>query len=108
MRFRGFSLMHSLLESHQEDLKIVRLVRLYFRQSLVLTAFDEPNPRLILQILSPLKNWPLINRNKVEDSNIEEPVKRIAEAAYPECPDISSLAQEVVTLFIHIRVVQQR
>ena len=44
MRFRGFSLMHSLLESHQEDLKIVRLVRLYFRQSLVLTAFDEPNP----------------------------------------------------------------
>lgn len=95
MRFRGFSLMHSLLENHQEDLRIVELVRLYFWHGFAwkrLTRHVHPSS---LQILSSLKNWPLMNRNKVEDSKIEEPVKQIAEGNCAERPAASSLAREV-------------
>ncbi|KAF8316408.1 SET domain-containing protein [Clavulina sp. PMI_390] len=66
MRLRGFSLMHSLLGEHGADTKLTRM------------------------ILVSLKSWPLLNRNKVEDSKIEEPIQQIIAGGEPE---LRSLAQ---------------
>ena len=42
--------------------------------------------------LECMMNWPLIQRNKVEDSKISEPVKKCAEL---ENETVSKLAKEV-------------
>ncbi|KAF9516701.1 hypothetical protein BS47DRAFT_1340595 [Hydnum rufescens UP504] len=72
MRLRGFSLMNTLLEDHEDDPHIVKL---------------------ILEAMYP---WPLLNRNKVEDSHIEEPVKKCAKTNNEE---IRTLAQRLLDLW---------
>lgn len=42
-----------------------------------------------------MKSWPLINRNKVEDSGIEDPVRQLATATAAEDPELQPLAQGV-------------
>ncbi|KAF8525700.1 hypothetical protein JB92DRAFT_2701103 [Gautieria morchelliformis] len=56
MRLRGFGLMTSILEDYATDLEICTI------------------------ILECLPAWPLINRNKVEDSKIEVPVQTLLES----------------------------
>ncbi|KAF8332013.1 uncharacterized protein EI90DRAFT_3056248 [Cantharellus anzutake] len=53
MRLRGFSLMTTLLGENEHDLNICK------------------------SILESIERWPLLNRNKVEDSKIEEPVRKL-------------------------------
>ncbi|KAH9954870.1 hypothetical protein BC827DRAFT_1365398 [Russula dissimulans] len=56
MRLRGFSLMTNIMDDYEKDLEILML------------AIDCMN------------NWPLISRNKVEDSKVSVPVQRCTES----------------------------
>lgn len=67
LRLRGFSLMHNLLGENEDDINIAKL------------------------ILESMEKWPLMNRNKVEDSNIEEPVRRLAASTDVELASIAHL-----------------
>ena len=44
------------------------------------------------QVLGSLSAWPLLNRNKIEDSKIEEPVKNCLESDHEP---LKSLADQV-------------
>lgn len=47
------------------------------------------------KILASLRTWPLLNRNKVEDSNIEDTVRRIASSDVEELLELKDLANSV-------------
>lgn len=47
---------------------------------------------ILLQVLESLKNWPLLTKNKVEDSKIEEPVR---ECVKSDNERLRTLAEEV-------------
>lgn len=68
MRLRGFSVMKNILDDHKDDLEMLTVS------------------------LECMMNWPLIQRNKVEDSKISEPVQKCAES---ENEIVSNLAREV-------------
>ena len=68
MRPRGFSVLKNILDDYMEDIEMLTVS------------------------LECMMNWPLIQRNKVEDSKISEPVKKCAEL---ENETVSKLAKEV-------------
>ncbi|KAG6868781.1 hypothetical protein C0993_010708 [Termitomyces sp. T159_Od127] len=70
MRLRGFSLMTNVLEDHKSDIELINLA------------------------LSCMSTWPLLNRNKVDDSHVIIHVRAIAEA---EDDKNKLLAQSLVT-----------
>ncbi|KAG6879645.1 hypothetical protein C0992_000280 [Termitomyces sp. T32_za158] len=70
MRLRGFSLMTNVLEDHKSDIELINLA------------------------LSCMSTWPLLNRNKVDDSHVIVHVRAIAEA---EDNKNKTLAQSLVT-----------
>ncbi|ESK96718.1 histone-lysine n-methyltransferase [Moniliophthora roreri MCA 2997] len=57
MRLRGFSIMKNILEDYAEDLDVIALA------------------------LQSMISWPLVARNKVEDSQIMAPVEKFTESA---------------------------
>ena len=68
MRLRGFSVLKNILDDYMEDIEMLTVS------------------------LECMMNWPLIQRNKVEDSKISEPVKKCVEL---ENEIVSKLAKEV-------------
>ncbi|KAH9476999.1 Histone-lysine N-methyltransferase, H3 lysine-36 specific [Psilocybe cubensis] len=58
MRLRGYSLMTNVLEDHSEDMELITLV--------------------CSPALECMKTWPLVNRNKVQDSKVHVPVEACA------------------------------
>ncbi|KAI0298466.1 hypothetical protein B0F90DRAFT_1818675 [Multifurca ochricompacta] len=56
MRLRGFSLMTNIMDDYEKDLEILMLT------------------------IDCMNTWPLISRNKVEDSKVSVPVQRCAES----------------------------
>ena len=45
-----------------------------------------------------MEKWPLMNRNKVEDSNIEEPVRRLAASTDIELASKAHLVRDATLL----------
>ncbi|EPQ55865.1 SET domain-containing protein [Gloeophyllum trabeum ATCC 11539] len=70
MRLRGFSLMTNILTDYADDEDITKVA------------------------LECMTTWPLIQRNKVEDSKVDEPVRQCAETSQNE--DIKELAQKLL------------
>ncbi|TFK48255.1 hypothetical protein OE88DRAFT_1762721 [Heliocybe sulcata] len=70
MRLRGFSLMTNILEDNADDEDILKVA------------------------LECMTTWPLIQRNKVEDSKVDIPVRACAENSPNE--EIKALAQKLV------------
>ena len=68
MRLRGFGVMSVLLEDFDGSLEV---------------------PALVLECMV---TWPLITRNKIEDSKIEEPVRKLIDSTHQE---LKELAQKV-------------
>ena len=46
-----------------------------------------------------MEKWPLLNRNKVEDSNIEEPVRRLAASEDVEVASRAKLVRDATSLY---------
>lgn len=69
MRMHGFSLMSIILNDMAEDRDI------------------------IMSVLEGMKQWQLTNRNKVEDSNIEQPVRALADG---EDKELATLASDLL------------
>lgn len=91
MRLRGFSLMTNILDDYTKDLDIISVVGilrnlLVSRQSL---------PVVILQALECMLAWPLLHKNKVEDSKVSVPVTSYA---LSDNEVIKALAQKVCHL----------
>lgn len=91
MRLRGFSLMTNILEDYGKDLDIISLVRSTQCKSL---SFKQEPDILFGKALECMLTWPLLHRNKVEDSKVSVPVSSYAEA---EDEVIKTLAQKVST-----------
>ncbi|KAK7688537.1 hypothetical protein QCA50_008075 [Cerrena zonata] len=70
MRLRGFSVIKNILDDNMDDMDILTVS------------------------LECMMNWPLIQRNKVEDSKITEPVQKCAES---ENELLSNLAKELIS-----------
>jgi [histone H3]-lysine36 N-trimethyltransferase len=85
MRLRGFSLMTSILEDYATDLEICTTVGICYK-------FHATMLIAITQILESLPAWPLINRNKVEDSKIEVPLQAFVEGHNEK---VKGLAEQV-------------
>ncbi|KAF9468312.1 hypothetical protein BDZ94DRAFT_1154403 [Collybia nuda] len=81
MRLRGYSLMTNLLEDYSSDVELITLA---------------------LQCMS---TWPLLNRNKVEDSKVLIPVQACAELDHPTLKDLAqSLLDHWQTLPLYNRI----
>ncbi|GLB44230.1 putative class V-like SAM-binding methyltransferase superfamily, Histone-lysine methyltransferase family. SET2 subfamily protein [Lyophyllum shimeji] len=81
MRLRGYSLMTNVLDDHAADTELIQLA---------------------LQCMS---TWPLMNRNKVEDSRVLVPVKAIAEQDDSPNKDLAqSLLDHWETLPLYNRI----
>lgn len=85
MRLRGFGLMTSILEDYATDLEICTIVSIYY-------GFHIRGLIATIQILESLPTWPLINRNKVEDSKIEVPMQAFVEG---HNENLKNLAEQV-------------
>lgn len=68
MRLRGFSVLKNILDDNEDDAEMLTVS------------------------LECMMNWPLIQRNKVEDSKITEPVQKCASS---DNEVVSNLAKEV-------------
>ena len=75
MRLRGFSLMTNILQDYAKDVEVTILVRFHFLR----TPFDSLKVDLS-KALEAMVKWPLIQRNKVDDSKIRVPVQVCAES----------------------------
>lgn len=88
MRLRGFSLMTNILDDYTKDWEIITLVRLSICCIVFLGLI-----RYRRQALESMLTWPLLHRNKVEDSKVLIPVSAFASSDDDE--RIKSLAQRV-------------
>ncbi|KDQ55897.1 hypothetical protein JAAARDRAFT_132908 [Jaapia argillacea MUCL 33604] len=70
MRLRGFSVMTNILEDYASDVEITQVA------------------------IESMMSWPLIQRNKVEDSKVDEPVRLCAQTA--ESDALKELAQKLL------------
>ena len=93
MRLRGFSLMTNILEDHVKDHEMITLV-CQFSAELFTQGIEFSS---IPQALECLTTWPLLQRNKVDDSKIVIPVEA---CALSENEHIKGLAQKVGELRI--------
>ena len=70
MRLRGFSAMTNILEDYKDDVEINMLVSSSSSTlSRTLTSF---------QAMECMQTWPLIQRNKVEDSQVDRSVQQLS------------------------------
>lgn len=86
MRLRGFSVTTNILEDYASDTDVLVLVR-QWHPSLCEHWTDES-----LQAMECMTTWPLIQRNKVEDSKINVPVEACSQS---ELPALADLAKKV-------------
>lgn len=75
MRLRGFSLMTNILQDYAKDLEVTILVCFHFLWA-SFDSFRVDFPKA----LEAMVKWPLIQRNKVDDSKIRVPVQVCAES----------------------------
>ena len=75
MRLRGFSLMTNILQDYAKDVEVTILVCFHFLRA----SFDSLKVDLS-KALEAMVKWPLIQRNKVDDSKIRVPVQVCAES----------------------------
>jgi [histone H3]-lysine36 N-trimethyltransferase len=87
MRLRGFSLMTNILEDYMSDLEVVINVCTFQFIFLKLHSDDQIN-----QALECMTSWPLLQRNKVDDSKVTTPVMLCAES---ENETVQTLAKKV-------------
>lgn len=81
--------MTNVLDDHAADLELVTLVCRFFNDRLSCSSFVD-------QALECMSVWPLLNRNKVEDSKVSVPVRTCAEL---EDETVKGLAQKVSLVF---------
>jgi [histone H3]-lysine36 N-trimethyltransferase len=86
MRLRGFSLMTNILDDYAKDMEITALVGTVHPRN----VFRDNT--LSAQVLECLTTWPLLQRNKVDDSKIAVPVKTCSES---ENEVVKAMAQKV-------------
>ena len=84
MRLRGFSLMKNVLDDYDQDFEIQIMVRHFH---IYMTGM-----LIVVQVMECISTWPLMHRNKVEDSGIEEPIKAFTTS---EQEGLKSLAERV-------------
>ena len=97
MRLRGFSLMTNILQDYSSDPAIQILVSakyIYSQESLSPSASGDHrnldhSQRLVLtfktlKVMECVSTWPLLQRNKIEDSKINIAVQAIADTAAPD------------------------
>ena len=70
MRLRGYSLMTNVLEDYASDMELIALV-----SRLLPKSKSSSKIRSILKALECMVTWPLLNRNKVQDSKVNVPVE---------------------------------
>ena len=93
MRLRGFSVMTNILEDYNNDVEVQTLVSHgHIFQSGNLAA--DPHS----QAMECMSTWPLIQRNKVEDSKVNVPVRLCAES---DNEGVAALAKKVRSAFNH-------
>lgn len=87
----GFALMTTVLKELPEDKEVVKLVSCPLAQ-LVSTSWWADLGIALQQVLESISEWQLVNRNKIEDSKIEAPVRACLEE---EDQELKSLAERV-------------
>ena len=81
MRLRGYSLMSNVLVDNANDVELVTLV------SAFQGVFTVLNHRQALQCMT---TWPLQNRNKVTDSQVDTPVKSCCSLDNEQIKDLAT------------------
>jgi len=87
MRLRGFSVMTNILEDYSADVEVSVSVSTSRRRRDNVESDGS-------QAIECMMTWPLIQRNKVEDSKVNVPVQTCAQS---ENQGLAELAQKVGT-----------